>query len=181
MSTTSITWDKQNFIEYLLFHYEFKSRISVWILNYIKADLETLERMHFVDTIVPSHQTLELSVNHAYQIGVKLTRDGETYYNNNMIFKLIATTHEPFDLKIHFEKGKRNDRYDTLLFNQLLASPSYEAYLQDLYDIHLSQPDQEHLIHELKASIDLSLQLKQEDRFKQYSHILNSIQFRNFK
>ncbi|HDI1229346.1 TPA: YpiB family protein, partial [Staphylococcus aureus] len=29
---------KESFIEYLLFQYRFKSRIAVWVLNYIKVN-----------------------------------------------------------------------------------------------------------------------------------------------
>ncbi len=31
---------KESFIEYLLFQYRFKSRIAVWVLNYIKVNKE---------------------------------------------------------------------------------------------------------------------------------------------
>lgn len=49
---------KQSFIEYLLFHYEFKSRISVWVLNYLKASPKKLQYIHFVDESIKHHQTL---------------------------------------------------------------------------------------------------------------------------
>lgn len=36
---------KESFIEYLLFQYRFKSRIAVWVLNYIKVN-EEIGRAH---------------------------------------------------------------------------------------------------------------------------------------
>lgn len=41
---------KESFIEYLLFQYRFKSRIAVWVLNYIKVNEAKLANIHFVDT-----------------------------------------------------------------------------------------------------------------------------------
>ena len=38
---------KQNFIEYILFNYRFKSRITVWVLNYLKANQDKLNNVHF--------------------------------------------------------------------------------------------------------------------------------------
>ena len=46
----------------LLFHYHFKSRISVWILNYIKSHTELLEHVHFVNQRIFNHKTLELAL-----------------------------------------------------------------------------------------------------------------------
>ncbi|MDU0996242.1 MAG: YpiB family protein, partial [Staphylococcus lugdunensis] len=56
----SLTQMKQSYIEYALFHYHFKSRISVWLLNYIKASDKMLSQIHFVVEKIPSHPTLEL-------------------------------------------------------------------------------------------------------------------------
>ena len=39
-----------------------KSRISVWILNYIKSHTELLEHVHFVNQRIFDHETLELAL-----------------------------------------------------------------------------------------------------------------------
>ncbi|MCE3393040.1 YpiB family protein, partial [Staphylococcus aureus] len=49
----SLTQMKQSYIEYALFHYHFKSRISVWLLNYIKASDKMLSQIHFVVEKIP--------------------------------------------------------------------------------------------------------------------------------
>ena len=59
---SNITQMKQSYIEYALFHYHFKSRISVWILNYIKSHTELLEHVHFVNQRIFNHKTLELAL-----------------------------------------------------------------------------------------------------------------------
>ena len=61
--SNTLTQMKQSYIEYALFHYHFKSRISVWILNYIKSHTELLEHVHFVNQRIFNHKTLELAFN----------------------------------------------------------------------------------------------------------------------
>lgn len=53
---------KANFIEYLLFQYQFKSRISVWVLNLIKSSPELLQQIHFVDELISDHHILEIAM-----------------------------------------------------------------------------------------------------------------------
>ncbi|WP_274539887.1 YpiB family protein [Staphylococcus pseudintermedius] len=47
MLDTRLNFEKRDFIEYLLFHYQFKSRISVWLLNFIKTNHALIEKIHF--------------------------------------------------------------------------------------------------------------------------------------
>ena len=54
---------KQNFIEYILFNYRFKSRITVWVLNYLKANQDKLNNVHFVNSKINNHYTLESEYN----------------------------------------------------------------------------------------------------------------------
>ena len=57
---SSLTKMKQSFIEYLLFHYEFKSRISVWVLNYLKASPKTTTYT-FRRGKIQQHMTLQIA------------------------------------------------------------------------------------------------------------------------
>ncbi|WP_241519767.1 YpiB family protein [Staphylococcus delphini] len=47
MLDTRLNFEKRDFIEYLLFHYQFKSRISVWLLNFIKTSPALIEKNSF--------------------------------------------------------------------------------------------------------------------------------------
>ena len=71
MYEVHLNYEKRNFIDYLLFHYQFKSRISVWLLNLIRANSERLERIHFVDHIVQGHPTLEIATEDAPFVAIK--------------------------------------------------------------------------------------------------------------
>lgn len=97
-----LTRFKVNYIEYLLFNYHFKSRISVWVLNYIKATPELLSQVHFVDEMIPSHPTLELSMEGADDQGIRFSNDYSTLINTNEIFYEITSELESFDIKLHF-------------------------------------------------------------------------------
>ncbi len=61
MSETLYNQIKENFIEYLLFQYRFHARIAVWVLNYIKVNEAKLANIHFVDTKINHHETLEIA------------------------------------------------------------------------------------------------------------------------
>ncbi|RIM09751.1 YpiB family protein, partial [Staphylococcus chromogenes] len=70
MFEVPINKDKQHFMDYLLFQYQFKSRITVWILNYLKANDSHVKFVKFVDEINPQHTTLEISVENSQQDAV---------------------------------------------------------------------------------------------------------------
>jgi uncharacterized protein YpiB (UPF0302 family) len=60
--TTSLNQMKINFIEYLLFQYEFKSRISVWVLNYLKSSPQHIDNIHFVYETIHNHNTTKVAI-----------------------------------------------------------------------------------------------------------------------
>ena len=94
---------KQSFLEYLLFHYRFKSRITVWVLNYLKANHDKLNLVHFVNDKIKQHHTLEIAEEHCNSI----TTEDETYINTNEIFDYIANHTIRLDIQIHFAKPPR--------------------------------------------------------------------------
>lgn len=65
---------KQNFIEYILFNYRFKSRITVWVLNYLKANQDKLNNVHFVNSKINNHYTLEIAEVDATASAIQLSR-----------------------------------------------------------------------------------------------------------
>ncbi|MEJ7540753.1 YpiB family protein [Staphylococcus intermedius] len=180
MQNTRINIEKRDFIEYLLFHYQFKSRISVWLLNLIKANQELIEKIRFVDQIVSSHATLEMAVSDASVIAIQY-RDAETLLmNSNEIFdKVIHCSHQ-LDIKIHLSREvQRDSRLDHLLLQQLLLTQKGDDYFNDMYHIELSYSTEQQLIHLLKSHIDLSLNLKDIESFKYYTKFLNLIKLRH--
>ena len=63
---------KQSFLEYLLFHYRFKSRITVWVLNYLKANHDKLNLVHFVNDKIKQHHTLEIAEVNTHASAIQL-------------------------------------------------------------------------------------------------------------
>lgn len=171
---------KTSLIEYLLFLYEFKSRISVWVLNLLKASPDKLSHLYFVDHIVSEHNTLEIATQWSHHIGIVFKINGNTLIDSNEIFEIIANDNVDFDIKIHFEReAQRPMRYDEVLMSQLLYSPSYNAYIQDINDLTFSPQHEKFIINYLKDNIDLSLQLNDRAVFYQLSHILNQFKLKN--
>lgn len=74
---------------------------------------------------------------------------------------------------------KRETKLDDLLIAQLVHSPNYMLYIQDIYSIPLSQQSESSIIQHLQENIDLSLQLHDKTLFYQLSQILNTFKLRN--
>ena len=55
---------------------------------------------------------------------------------------------------------------------QLIHSPSYSSYVQDLYSISMDKRKQTFIIQTLQNNIDLSLQMNEPDYFYQLTQIL---------
>lgn len=178
--TDTLQQVKASFIEYILFQYRFKSRISVWVLNLIKSLPELLQHIHFVDAYISNHNTLEIATDNTSQPAIKFTMQNQVMINNDKIFDYIADQKISFDIKLYLNQEEvRDTKLDELLLTQLLNSPYYAIYIQDIYRIPLSKQSESSIIKHLQDNIDLSLQLHDKDLFYQLSQILNTFKLRN--
>ncbi|MCE5152988.1 YpiB family protein [Staphylococcus hyicus] len=176
MFEVPIDQDKAHLLDYLLFQYQFKSRISVWILNYLKSDIHHLRRVHFVDCIINTHNTLEISIENSVYPAIRLTMHGTSYVNSNEIFTRIIHDTAPIDLKIHFSHTTYRDlRLDHMILHQLLTSHHDQSYLNDASLIHLTRDARQHLIRIIDSQIDLSLQMKDQSQFNYYAQLIRMI------
>ncbi|HCU7118466.1 TPA: YpiB family protein [Staphylococcus aureus] len=171
---------KESFIEYLLFQYRFKSRIAVWVLNYIKVNEAKLANIHFVDTKINHHETLEIAEVGSHASTIQFTKRNIKLMNTNEIFDYIANHNCAFDIQIHFANvSKREQRLDDLIVAQLTESPSYQTYLHDLNSMAIDRHKHALLIDYLLHNIDLSLQMNEKQRFYQLTQILNTLKLVN--
>ena len=107
--TYTLQQSKAAFIEYLLFHYQFKSRISVWVLNLIKSSPNLLQQIHFVDARIPNHNTLEIATENTVEPAIRFTLDNQQLINSNEIFEFIANDALSFDIKVYFSDTKKRE------------------------------------------------------------------------
>ncbi|MCU5745488.1 YpiB family protein [Staphylococcus sp. SQ8-PEA] len=171
---------KADYIEYLLFNYTFKSRITVWLLNYIKTQPELLSKIHFVKHVIKGHDTLEISTSGSHNLGIKLSSKHLSLKNSNEIFHQIVDAKKSVDIKVHFAQDQEQDsRQEDILVKQLLHSPQYSKYLSDIYSLQLSPYKEQLIIDFLKDNIDLSLRLNDRDLFYHFSHLLNTFKLRS--
>lgn len=175
MSET-LTQVKESFIDYLLFQYRFKSRIAVWILNYIKVNEAKLANIHFVDTKINHHETLEIAEVGSHASAIQFTKRNIKLMNTNEIFDYIANNNVTFDIQIHFaNKVKREQKLDDIIVAQLTESPFFQHYLHDLKSVTEDRRKHALLIDYLLQNIDLSLQMNERKRFYQLTQILNTL------
>ena len=177
--TQTLTQMKQSYIEYALFHYHFKSRISVWILNYIKSHTELLEHVHFVNQRIFNHKTLELALTNTDAPRIRLVKNNHLLINTNEIFEYVTTHQNDFDILIHFSDQHTIDfRFNDLIIHQLMYSPQYMAYLNTIYNLSLDSTRVHSLVEHLRHNIDLSLQLNDRELFYQLTQILEVLENR---
>ncbi|RIN26343.1 IDEAL domain-containing protein, partial [Staphylococcus succinus] len=112
--------------------------------------------------------------------GIKLTLKDKQLINTDEIFNFVVSQSVPFDIKIYFNENQhRESRLDELLLAQLLNSPYYAMYMQDIYSIPLTKQSESSIIKHLQENIDLSLQLHDKELFYQLSQILNTFKLRD--
>lgn len=71
---------------------------------------------------------------------IQIIKTNQTYINTNEIFDYIAKHTKRIDIQIHFAKDpQREPRLDDLILSQLIHSPSYTSYIQDLYAISMNK------------------------------------------
>ena len=75
----------------------------------------------------------------------------------------------------------REPRLDDLILMQLIHSPSYSSYVQDLYSISMDKRKQTTIIQTLQNNIDLSLQMNEPDYFYQLTQILNVLKSKDIQ
>ncbi|GGA95682.1 YpiB family protein [Staphylococcus muscae] len=170
---------KQRFITYLLSHYTFKSRISVWLLNYIKANRQLVDQIRFVDQIIEHHPTLTLSTTESEAHAIRYDDDTFHLINIDQIFHIVLASNKAIDIKIHFDhQTKRDAHLDHILLHQLLQLSNQTDYMHDLYHIELSQVTEQRLLTLLSSQIDMSLTMQDADAFYHFTRLRNTIKLR---
>ncbi|MBI5975362.1 YpiB family protein [Staphylococcus canis] len=180
MSKLSLNYEKKSFIDYLLFHYQFKSRISVWILNFLKSEAKWMERVHFVFQAIPGHPTLEIALKGSNHVAIRYSDQYQVVTNSNEIFNHIIENLSPFDIKIHFSSQTiEEQRLNHMVIQQLLAEHNTD-YLTDIYYARISKSYHHYLISLLKSEIDLTLILKEKRQFLYLTKLLNLLQLKGY-
>lgn len=181
MSETLIKM-KQSFIEYLLYQYQFKSRIAVWVLNYLKSSPQHLLHVQFVASKIKHHETLEIAEVDANTSAIQFTRDQSILMNTNEIFDYTADMNHTFDILIHFaNKEERPRRLDDLIIAQLIDTSSDQSYFQDVYSMTMDKRQHALLVDQLLENIDLSLQMNEPQRFYQLTRLLNILKLKPYQ
>ncbi|UXR79527.1 YpiB family protein [Staphylococcus sp. IVB6218] len=176
---TSLNIEKKQFITYLLSHYTFKSRISVWLLNYIKADKQLLDDVRFVDQSIEHHPTLILSTIHSKEVAIQYRDDEQNLINSDQIFYAVIQKGQPIDIKLQFENEQtRDDKLDHILLSQLLQQSNHSEYMGDLYHIGLSTQTEQYLLSMLSSHIDISLTMHDAESFYYFTRLRNTLKLR---
>jgi uncharacterized protein YpiB (UPF0302 family) len=145
---------KRDFLDYVLYHYDFRDRTAVWILNFIKAHPTIINFISFTDRA--SDRRLRVAEEATgrptlvFEKGQVITTDGEVIFHD-----INSNKAEP--LYIEFTFHDRNRRYEEIKKREKSDEGS-----------HLSSH-----IRDLEAEIDAALQNNDKSLFYELSDQLN--------
>lgn len=137
---------KRDFIDYVLYHFNFEDRVAVWILNFIKAHPTIVDFVSFSDrTIDRKLRIAEETTGRptlVFEKGAIVTTDGEV-----ILHELNSNDKEPVFLELVFSTP--NKRYEEMKNNEYDSKHSH---------IH-------HQIKDLEEHIDTALLNNDRDLF----------------
>lgn len=121
---------KRDFLDYVLYHYDFEDRVAVWILNFIKAHPTIINFVSFNDmTIDRKLRIAEETTGRptlVFEKGSIVTTDGEV-----ILHELNSNDKEPVYLEFVFNTA--NKRYAEMKNNEFDSEYSHIHYhIEDL-------------------------------------------------
>lgn len=168
MKQAMLTYEKQRFIEYVLYQYNFKNPESVWILNLIKSDPKYLNNITFVENS-SYDRVLSMSTNYSKQLPLLYCKHTFCIDDGRQIFHDIRLDDSPLNILLYLQPG--DYRQQRILLLQMLFKHLDEDILASIYEngAHLNMS---HIKDILKQYIDLALDKNDQTNFKNLSQIL---------
>lgn len=171
MNHSWLNYEKQRFIEYVLYKYDFKNPESVWILNLLKSNPTYLGNISFVREI-SDNRILSISTMQSNQLPLLYCKSHFCIDDGRQIFHDIRldTSH----LNVLLYLNRRDDRLNRLMLLQMLV----DFYGEDK-DLSLINRSSNHSInhweHLIRNEIDLALDRNDQPTFIEMSKILQFI------
>lgn len=143
---------KKDFLNYVLHQYEFRDRIAVWIINFIKSHPTIIKKAQFVDG-PDINKSLRISTKDTGRPSLILNKGNQIISDGETIFhELRFNIEEPFLLTFNIDG--EDMKYETLLQRE---SESLELTTRDnlleMIDEALDNQNEDAfnaLVHELK-------------------------------
>ncbi|MBY8908439.1 YpiB family protein [Salinicoccus roseus] len=153
----NMTKYRKDFIDYILYNYEFDDRVAVWILNFIKSHPTVSRNVVFrdegtVDRKLRISDSGSASPTLLFERGNTVTVDGEVIFHE-------LNMNQEHTLFLHFNLSRHDSRYQKM--------KSLETYM----DSTLEKMGQEAVIRQ----IDEALDAKDHKRFIRLTEYLNQI------
>lgn len=171
MNHTWLNFEKQRFIEYILYQYDFKIAESVWILNLLKSSPKYLSNISFVNEF-SDERILSISTEQSKQLPLLYCKDRFCIEDGRQIFHDIRLDNTHLNVLLYLNRN--DDRLNKLLLLQMLVD-----YYGDDKDIRALNNNNTHGLGHwrklISKEIDKSLDNNDQDMFIEMSKILQFI------
>ncbi|HCN59721.1 YpiB family protein [Mammaliicoccus fleurettii] len=170
MNHTWLNYEKQRFIEYILYQYDFKIAESVWILNLLKSSPKYLSNITFVSEL-SNNRILSISTSQSKQLPLLYCKDQFCIENGRQIFHDIRLDNTELNVLLYLNKN--DDRLNRLLILQMLVD--YYGEDKDIRSFNNNNNSLHHWGQLIRNEIDKSLDNNDQDTFLEMSKILQFI------
>ena len=117
MEHTWLIYEKQRFIEYILYQYEFKNAESVWILNLIKSNPKYLSNISFAKEMTDD-RFLSISTKQSNQLSLMYCKEKFCIDDGRQIFHDIRLDQSHLNVILYL--NQRDDRLNRIMLLQML-------------------------------------------------------------
>lgn len=170
MNHTWLNYEKQRFIEYILYKYDFKIAESVWILNLLKSSPKYLSNISFVRETTHD-RILSISTDRSKQLPLLYCKEQFCIENGRQIFHDIRLDETHLNVLLYLNNN--DDRLNRLLLLQMLVA--YYGEEKDLRPLNNNHNSLHHWGQLIRNEIDKSLDYNDQDTFLEMSKILQFI------
>ncbi|GGI39844.1 YpiB family protein [Mammaliicoccus stepanovicii] len=172
MDQTWLNYEKQRFIEYILYQYDFKATESVWILNLLKSNPIYLSNISFIKT-VNHDRVLSISTKDSNQLPLLYCKNQFCIDDGRQIFHDIRLDQSHIHVLLYL--NKRDDRLNRIcLLQKLVEYFNKDGQTQFLsqYRNHLTMDHWEQMI---RSEIDKALDNNDQKTFLEMTKIMQYI------
>nr|WP_263313256.1 YpiB family protein [Mammaliicoccus sp. Marseille-Q6498] len=172
MNHTLLNYEKQRFIEYILYQYDFKNPESVWILNLLKSSPKYLSNLSFVKEL-NDKRVLSISTTYSNQLPLLYCKDYFCLDNGRQIFHDIRLDNSHLNVLLYL--NKKDDRLNRILLLQMIIEHFGDDEHIRLINKQSSNTSLQHWKNWLTNEIDYALDHNDQENFLKMTKIMQFI------
>lgn len=174
--------EKKSFLTWFIQNHQLKRRESLWILNYLLNHELLLKNIHFVENIAITNRGMGLASIESSNEPFVYYKEGKKFDDPEQAFHdLRLNWKEEFYLELYFHDSYLSQSAFGILENNPFEKDEdrFDPSLERIVDSSLERLAWQERKRDLMKLIDAALVDKDEEKFKQYTEELRSLDEKN--